>query len=91
MMEEYIGRHQNTVAEYITTKSLLDLCEGLKRSPGVQVGIWCWEQAVLDMAEAREPSDATEEGDGGESLRRGSSGGLSGRSNRSEYKVAIYK
>ena len=28
MMEEYIRRQQNTVAHYITMRSLLDLCEG---------------------------------------------------------------
>ena len=27
-MEEYIWRRYNTVAQYIVTKSLLDLCEG---------------------------------------------------------------
>ena len=28
MMEESIRRHQNTIAEYIAKRSLLDLCEG---------------------------------------------------------------
>ena len=27
-MEEYVWQCQNTVAQYIATKSLLDLCEG---------------------------------------------------------------
>ena len=27
-MEEYIRRHQNTVAQYIATRKMLDLCEG---------------------------------------------------------------
>ena len=33
-MEEYIRRCQNTVAQYIATRSLLDLCEGSERDPG---------------------------------------------------------
>ena len=33
-MEEYIRLHQNTVAQYIDTRSLLDLCEGSERAPG---------------------------------------------------------
>ena len=28
-MEEYVRRHHNTVAQYIATRSLLDLREGL--------------------------------------------------------------
>ena len=33
-MEEYIRPIQNTVPQYIATKSLLDLCEGLESVPG---------------------------------------------------------
>ena len=33
-MEEYISRRYNTVAQYIATRSLLDLCEGSERDPG---------------------------------------------------------
>ena len=32
-MEEYVRRLQNTVTQYITTRSLRDLCEGLERDP----------------------------------------------------------
>ena len=41
-MEEYVRRRQNTVAQYIATRSLLVLCEGLERDPGVQVGMRWW-------------------------------------------------
>ena len=34
IMEEYFRRLQNTVAQYIATQSLLDLCEGLERALG---------------------------------------------------------
>ena len=35
VVEEYIRRCQSTVAQYIATRSLLDLCEELERVPGV--------------------------------------------------------
>ena len=38
-MKEYIRRRHNTVAQYITTRSLLDMCERLERAPGAQVGM----------------------------------------------------
>ena len=34
VVEEYIMRCQSTVAQYIATRSLLDLCEELERAPG---------------------------------------------------------
>ena len=33
-MEEYVRRRQNTIAQYIATRSLLDLCEGLEKDTG---------------------------------------------------------
>ena len=44
VVEEYTMRRQNTVAQYIDMRSLLDRCEGLERAPGEQVGIKWWEQ-----------------------------------------------
>ena len=41
-MEEYVRRRQNTVAQYIATRSLLDLCEVLERDHGALVGMWWW-------------------------------------------------
>ena len=38
-MEENVRRRQNTVAQYIATRSLLDLCEGLERDPGARLEI----------------------------------------------------
>ena len=49
-MEEYIRRRQKTVARYVANRSLLDLCEGLERAPGAQVGMRWWEQVIIDMA-----------------------------------------
>ena len=39
MMEAYIQQSKNTVAQYIATRSLMDLCESTKRTPG---GGWGW-------------------------------------------------
>ena len=45
MMEQYIRQQQNTVAQYIATQSLLNLCEGSEIAPGARVGMqlnqWC--------------------------------------------------
>ena len=63
-MGEYIRRRQNTLTQYITTRSLLYLCEGSERAPGKQVGIWWWEQVRIDMEGAQEAA-ATAVGGGG--------------------------
>ena len=65
-VKEFIRRRQNTVAQYIATQSLLDLCEGSERAPGARVGMWWWEQATIDLAGAREVAAATAKGDGGD-------------------------
>ena len=52
-MEAYARQRQNMVAHYIATQSLLDLCEGLERDPGAQVGMQWWEQEGIDLAGAR--------------------------------------
>ena len=43
IIEEYIMRQQNTVTQYIATRSLKDLCEGSERAPGGRVGMQWWE------------------------------------------------
>ena len=48
-MEDYIRWSQKTVAQYIATRSLLDLCEGSERAPGARVGMQWLEQVVLDL------------------------------------------
>ena len=57
-MEELICHWQNTVAQYITMPSLLDLCEGMKRYMGERVGMRWWEQAGINLSGAREASAA---------------------------------
>ena len=41
--------------------SLLDLCEGMKRTPGAQVGMGWREQAETNLAGAREKASEAEE------------------------------
>ena len=53
-MEDYIWQQQTMVAQYIATRSLLDLCEGSERAPGVQMGMWWWEQAGINLTGVRE-------------------------------------
>ena len=39
----YVIRRQNTVAQYIVTRPIIDLCERSARRPGVWVYRWWWE------------------------------------------------
>ena len=65
MMEDYIRRRQNTVAQYITTRSVLDLCEGSERDPGARVGMR-WREEVGILEGSQEVAAANVEGDRGE-------------------------
>ena len=62
ILEEYIQRRQNMVAQYNTIQSLLDLCEGAEWALRLRVGMWWWDQAGINMAGAREAESAEEEG-----------------------------
>ena len=41
-VETYVSCHQNTVAQYIATKPIMDLCLAAKWSPGPKVEMWWW-------------------------------------------------
>ena len=60
-METYIRRRQNTVAQCIATRSIMDLCEAEERKQGEWVGMRWWEQAGIDLAGTRETAEAVEE------------------------------
>ena len=65
-MEEYIWRRYNAVAQFIATRSLMELCEDTEKKTGARVGMQWWEQAGLDLGGERE-TEAVEievEGDG---------------------------
>ena len=46
-IRKYIKRRQNTVAQYIATRPIMDLCERSARRPGVRVYRGWWEQDGL--------------------------------------------
>ena len=48
-IRKYIMRRQNTVAQYIATQPILDLCEWSARRPGARMSRRWWEQAELDL------------------------------------------
>ena len=45
----YITRRQNTVAQYIVTRPILDLCELSSRRPGVRVSRRWWEKEGIEL------------------------------------------
>ena len=81
-----INRRQNTVAQYISTQPLLDLCKGVKQREGARVtmrwrdqtGIY-WEKAKARGAETESESESSTDTEGEEvrdieSMASGSSG-----------------
>ena len=57
-IEENFRRRQNTVTQYISTQSLLYLCEGSERAPGALGVMWYWEQEGIDLTGAMEAAAA---------------------------------
>ena len=56
-----ILRRQNTVARFIATRLILDLCEKAKRRPGARVPRRWWEQTGVDWKGARKRVEAAAE------------------------------
>ena len=56
-----ILRRQNTVAQFIVTRPILDLCEKAIRWPVERVPRWWWEQTEIDWKRARERAEAVAE------------------------------
>ena len=48
-MELYIWKRQKTVTHYITTRSLLELCEAMERTLGARAGIWWGDQVGINL------------------------------------------
>ena len=48
-VETYISRRQKTVAQYISTKTIMDLCIAEKRRPGPRLAMRWWEQEGMDL------------------------------------------
>ena len=45
----YIARRQNTFAQYIATRPIMDLCLVAERNPGMRLSRRWWEQPSLDI------------------------------------------
>ena len=56
-----ILQRQNTVAQFIVTRPILDLCERAVRWPGARVPRRWWEQTEIDWKGYRGKAAATEE------------------------------
>ena len=52
-VETYVYRHQNTAAQYITARKIMDLCLAEKRRPGPRVANMWREQDCLDLMGGR--------------------------------------
>ena len=48
-----IMRRHNTVAQYIATRPLLDLCEGARAREGAKVPLRWWKQVGIDWEKAK--------------------------------------
>ena len=53
-----ILQRQNTVAQYIATRTILDLCKQATQRPGARLSQWWWEQTGIDLKGAREKAAA---------------------------------
>ena len=74
-----INRRQNTVAQYIATRPILDLCEQATRRPGTRMSRRWWEQAGIDLEgackQATVPAAISEKESEEESERAAGGGG----------------
>ena len=55
-----INRRQNTFAQYIATRPLLDLCKGAKQREGTWVTLRWWDQPDIDWEKAKTKETETE-------------------------------
>ena len=55
-----INRRQNTVAHYIATRPLLDLCKGSKQREGARVTLRWWDQSGIDWEKSKAKETETE-------------------------------
>ena len=60
-MEKYTLHHQNTIAQYIATCPILELCLEAEQRPGFWVARRWWEHGVLELKGVRAAASAVEE------------------------------
>ena len=58
----YIARRQNTIAQYIATRPIVDLCLAAERRPGMRLLWRWWDQPALDILGVRAVHVAAEMG-----------------------------
>ena len=76
-----ITRRKNTVAQYIATRPILDLCERSARRPGARVSRRWWEHAVIELEEAKKrAAEATTDSESNSDSGGEESSGASGSS-----------
>ena len=54
--ETYVSCHQNIVMQYITTRTIMDLCLAAKQRPGTRVEIRWWKQEGFYLEGMQSPS-----------------------------------
>ena len=54
-----VMRRQNTVAQYIATRPILDLCERVTQRLGARMSQQWWEQEGIDLEKAKERAAET--------------------------------
>ena len=64
-VETYVSRRQNTVAQYISTRPITDLCLAENWRPGPRVAMRWWEQEGLDLDGVRTADREAEQTEGG--------------------------
>ena len=52
-VETYVSRRQKTVAQFIVTMPIIDLCIEAERIPGPRVSMRWWEQEGVDVEGVR--------------------------------------
>ena len=62
-----IQRRQNTVAQYIATRLLLDLCEGARQREGAMVTLNWWDQSGIEWEKTKAKETETESASDSES------------------------
>ena len=56
-VETYVSHIQNTAAQFIATRPIVDLCMASERRPDPRISKWWWEQDWVDV----EGTEAQEE------------------------------
>ena len=58
-METYIWKRNNTIAQYIVMRPIMNLCKLTDSKQGSRVGMHWWDHVVIDLEGAREMVVAT--------------------------------